>query len=485
MAARRVRLLIGVAAAAACVGGVLVSTPSASAGSARPHVAKVAVPRNLRFVQVRYSLLGKHTWYQQTVQGVPVYGGWYGIHAFNDGKVRIADERATLHGFKMPVATVARTSAAKLAIAAAAKRSLGDQTARATQLYVLPDAAGRRARLSWLVTSLSGGTEVRTFVDATKGVVLKQVVSTEHKTGRGKVFNPNPVVSLQNESLRDHADANSAVPQTAYSTVTLSNLNANTNKLIGRWARIVNSNGASSSTGSFLYNRHDDRFEQVNAYYAVDRVQTYFRSLGITDANASSQKLKTDAFADDNSQYTSFNDEIDFGWGGVDDAEDQEVVWHEYGHAVQDDQIPGFGESLEAGSIGEGWGDYLAFTMSQANSPSSPITPLACIADWDSVSYTSGTPHCLRRVDGNKHYPEDFGNEVHANGEIWSRALFDINKAIGRDRGNRAILEAQFNWSPDESFSDGATEIEQAAHDLYGPAAASKVHAAFHARGIL
>jgi Zn-dependent metalloprotease len=484
VAARRVRGLIGVAAAVACVGGVLASTPSASAGSTRPHFAKVAVPRDVRFVQVRHSLLGEHTWYQQTVKGVPVYGGWYGVHAFNNGKVRIADERAKLRGFKLPVATVPRASAAKLAIATAAKRSLGGQAARAIQLYVLPNATGPRARLSWLVTSLSGGTEVRTFVDATKGAVLKQVVSSEHKTGRGKVFNPNPVVSLQNESLRDHADANSAVPQTAYSTVTLANLNANTNKLIGRWARIVNSNGASSSTGSFLYNRHDDRFEQVNAYYAVDRVQTYFRSLGITDANASSQKLRTDAFADDNSQYTSFNDEIDFGWGGVDDAEDQEVVWHEYGHAVQDDQIPGFGLGHDAGSIGEGWGDYLAFTMSQANSPSSPTTPLACIADWDSISYTSGTPHCLRRVDTNLTVNNENG-EVHHDGQIWSGALFDINKALGRDRANRVILEAQFNWSPDEQFFDGATEIKNEAQNLYGTTAANQVQTAFHARGIL
>jgi hypothetical protein len=152
---------------------------------------------------------------------------------------------------------------------------------------------------------------------------------------------------------------------------------------------------------------------------------------------------------------------------------------------VQDDQIPGFGATEESGAMGEGWGDYLAFTMSQANSPSSPTTPLACIADWDSVSYTSGTPHCLRRVDGNKHYPDDMDFEVHDDGEIWSRALFDINKALGRDRANRVILEGQSNWSPDEQFFDGANEIKNAAQALYGTTAANQVQTAFHARHIL
>ena len=37
---------------------------------------------------------------------------------------------------------------------------------------------------------------------------------------------------------------------------------------------------------------------------------------------------------------------ISTGTGGVDDAEDPEVIWHEYGHAIQDDQVPGCGEHL-------------------------------------------------------------------------------------------------------------------------------------------
>ena len=81
--------------------------------------------------------------------------------------------------------------------------------------------------------------------------------------------------------------------------------------------------------------------------------------------NAESQHIQTDAMADDNSWYIPSQDLIQTGTGGVDDAEDPEVVWHEDGHATQDAQVPGFGQSEQAGAIGEGFGDYMAVTMGQ------------------------------------------------------------------------------------------------------------------------
>ena len=81
--------------------------------------------------------------------------------------------------------------------------------------------------------------------------------------------------------------------------------------------------------------------------------------------NNESQDIRADTYGGDNSFYIPRIDRIVFGKGGVDDAEDAEVIWHEYGHAIQDAQVPGFGASDEAGSIGEGFGDYWAVTMSQ------------------------------------------------------------------------------------------------------------------------
>ena len=101
------------------------------------------------------------------------------------------------------------------------------------------------------------------------------------------------------------------------------------------------------------------------------------------------------------------------------------------------------------------------------------------------MSYTSTTPHCLRRVDTNAHYPEDLGDEVHANGLIWSRALWDIRNALGHVVADTIILEAQFQFATDTTMPAAANATVAAAQALYGNAAANAVTAAFHARGIL
>jgi len=150
--------------------------------------------------------------------------------------------------------------------------------------------------------------------------------------------------------------------------------------------------------------------------------------------------------------------------------------------------VPGFGTSLEAGSIGEAFGDYFAVSVGYwvAKKYGVPIqADLACVMDWDSTSYTSTVPHCLRRLDAGKHYPENVVGEVHADGEIWSQALYDIRLALGPTVADRIIIDAQFDFDPDTSFAAAAAKTVATARSLYGPSQASAVQKAFAARGIL
>ncbi|HEY2950438.1 MAG TPA: M4 family metallopeptidase [Micromonosporaceae bacterium] len=147
--------------------------------------------------------------------------------------------------------------------------------------------------------------------------------------------------------------------------------------------------------------------------------------------------------------------------------------------------MPGFGTNLESGSIGEGFSDYLAVVVTSWQSGVPTLAPEACVADWDSVSYTRTVPHCLRRLDGTKHYPEDVAGEVHRDGEIWSAALWDVRNALGDKTATTLIVEAQFAFAPDTSFHDAALDTVAAAQRLYGPRTASTVRAAFTARGFL
>src|SRR5439155_829205 len=82
-------------------------------------------------------------------------------------------------------------------------------------------------------------------------------------TGTGRVFFPNPVAQLQDQTLTDQKDADYAALQPAYRTVTLTNLDGS-GFLCGQWAcvRSETGNPAYSQTNTFSYNRHDDEFEQ-------------------------------------------------------------------------------------------------------------------------------------------------------------------------------------------------------------------------------
>ncbi len=323
---------------------------------------------------------------------------------------------------------------------------------------------------------------------ATASAALATKPGSGSSNGTARVFVPNPVQDLGDQTLTDQKDADYAALHDAYHVVPLTNLDGS-GFLSGDYAMIVASTGnlAYSPTNTFLYNRHQDEFEQVMAYYWITEAQLYIQSLGfgsggtLPPINEEPQRLRINQWGADNSFATEHKDEMRLGKGGVDDAEDAEVILHEYGHAIHFSQ--GFQFSTEqAGAISEGFGDYWAVTVTEAIVGASADPE--CVADWDSTSYTSSEPHCLRRLDEDKKYPTDLVGEVHADGEIWSQALWDIRNAIGNVKADTAILQGQFGFDGG-TMPALASDIVAAAKVLYGQATANAVTAAFHDRGIL
>jgi hypothetical protein len=311
-------------------------------------------------------------------------------------------------------------------------------------------------------------------------------------TGAGRVFVSNPVQSLGDESLTDQKDSDAAVPAAAYWNVTLTDLDGS-GYLQGKWARVVSETGnrAYSPTNTFRYTRSQDEFEQVMAYYWITEAQRYIQSLGfgssLRPVNKRSQAVRINQWGLDNSFATDHPKlELRFGKGGVDDAEDAEVILHEYGHAIHFAQDFSFA-SEQAGAISEGFGDYWAVTVANvvATKLGVPqLAPLPCVMDWDATSYTSTVPHCLRRTDTNLKFPADLDGRVHHDGMIWSRALWDIRQSLGHVRADTIILEGQFDF-PGTTMPALAERTVAAAQRLYGNPAANAVRTAFENRGIL
>jgi hypothetical protein len=424
-----------------------------------------------RLVRVRASLLGTHHWYQQTHRGVDVLGGVRIRHVYEAGDVIVRDRGRAL----------GRDVGVTPRVAASAARAAAGPFARDASLAIQP---GGDPRLVWAVVSTPPTGSVRTLVDAQSGAVVSVERLAREFDGTGVVFDPNPVVTLRDPELRDQDDADYPELAGAYQTVTLRHLDGS-GFLRGDYA---DARGAAtrafSSTLSFLFGRSSPGFEETMAYYHVTASQDYIQSLGFagpTAVGATSVELVANALREDSSFYDPATRTIALGSGGVDDGEDADIINHEYGHAIHDDVIPGFGTSADARAIGEGLSDYWAITMSE---PVNGGYDVPCMGDWDaSTDWQPPGAQCLIRTDTDTRVADRNG-EPHHDGMIWSRAMWDVHQALGRDLATTIMLESLFAFTPDVTFEEGAAAATDTARRLFGNAAARVVTRAFEARGI-
>jgi len=313
------------------------------------------------------------------------------------------------------------------------------------------------------------------------------------RTGVGAVFMVNPVQSSGDQTLTDQKDAASAVPASAYAQVPLRNLDGS-GYLRGKWVVVKSSTGAPaySAQGRYFYDRHQDQFEQVMGYFWVNQAQDYLQSLGFGSTLPGIKEpfsVKINQYGGDNSYQTDKPYRIRLGKGGVDDAEDAEVIVHEYGHAVHQSQVPGYGQSADAGAIGESFGDYLAVTVGLAAAAQYSWPVLAnpaCPMDWDSTSYTDA-PHCIRSFAANLQATAVGG--VHYRSQVWSQALWEIRGdylELGKTAAawDTTLIDSQFDYAVDTSFSAAAKATYDAALARDGQPAANAVKARLAARGI-
>ena len=111
--------------------------------------------------------------------------------------------------------------------------------------------------------------------------------------------------------------------------------------------------------------------------------------LDLRPVNQRQIELRIDQYGGDNSFFRDDKANITLGKGGVDDAEDAEVIVHEYGHSVQDGQVPGFGTTPRVRRHRRGLRRLPRRRRDElGRRRTRRVTPEACVADWDSVSYT-------------------------------------------------------------------------------------------------
>jgi hypothetical protein len=358
----------------------------------------------------------------------------------------------------------------------------------------------RRAYKTYIRASIPFGTK-EIFLDAKTGdVLLVKDFIFDAVDGQGKVFVPNPVNSLNFDGLRDDDDSNLAVfnnpgHRDPYKSMPLFSLDdadsANLFHLKGPFVVLVNLEDppdalpAEAAANGFNYERNSKSFEDVMVYYHIDRMQRYIQApLGFT--NVMNRPIRADAHAcylSDNSRYVSSPEtrgygDLLFGDGGVDDAEDADVIAHEYGHAIQDNQTYGKYEtsSLETRAMAEGFADYWAISTYKTETEASGHK-LRYVMEWDHAPF-------LREVTF-KTAPVDPGLSAHLNGIIWSSTLLGIVKKLdSKEIADKLILQSHFNVPTGPTFEQGADAILAADWTLFNGEHVGKLCEVFTLRQI-
>ena len=449
---------------------------------------------DFRFDSVRHSIVGVHVRGREYRAGVPVEGTWAAVHIV-DGRIWQVEARGSAGIPGEPAADPIDSAAA---IDAAASGLALDRLIGRPVAHRLLVPQGDRLADVWRVSLVSSAPPLAATVavDAATGRILTvRDDRASEAAPTATVFDPNPIVTLKNKEVRQpgvdeggvDTDLDSEELTSALVELPLKDLDTASlplGRLVGPYADVQGPAPLVSVDGNFAFTKSDARFEATMAYAHIDRLQRYFMSLGFTGksgANNEPQKIYALPIVGfDNSFYQPGNDIIVLGAGGVDDGEDAEVIVHEYGHAVHDDQVPGWGETAEGGAMGEGWGDFLAAAYYAKRSKGFQDE---CVAEWDATSYSDDDPTCLRRVDGTKVYPDDIQDEVHADGEFWSAFLWRMRDRLvpkknaakmsaarlanaKSDAAIRLVLTSHEFLSPDAEFSDGVAALKTAAQAL-------------------
>lgn len=438
---------------------------------------------DLELSAVRPGPSGTVVRFRQTAGGVPVYGPDLAVKLDREGRVTFVTS-----GYRKGLSL---DDDAVPAIAAGAARDaavgyLGVQGGvewERTRLVAFPGANG--ARLTWqvdVIARLAPAGEWRVMVDAATGEIFGAEDRAFYGTtvdGTATVFDPDPLSSATADygdpGYVDGSDADTPQLDAEVFSRTLLDIteNAGTFSLIGPWAECVDWAGPfkgcfSQGSSAWSFTRSPDAFEAANVYYHID---TYMRYLNVTlglaiEPHQYPGGVQYDPHGfngADNSSYSSGTGRLQFGEGGVDDAEDADVVIHELGHGLHDWATGGSLSQVEG--LSEGVGDFVAAEYSRSFGQWTPADPQhQWVFSWDGHN-----PFWGGRVTNwtdTRTYPTNLTGQIHTDGQFWSSCNMQVWDAIGRDLSVTAHWEGLKATNGGSNQLVAAQAVVQAAIDL-------------------
>ncbi|MFN6341268.1 MAG: T9SS type A sorting domain-containing protein [Bacteroidota bacterium] len=370
---------------------------------------------DLNLVHERNGKTGKYTQYVQLHKGLPIWGTSVRIHELKNGQLRI--QHVTLN-----------TSSSNSDVL----------NERATHWLLTGN------KLEQIRVETTGG--IQTISTAIGELIfqrdLRRYLHQDDTMVTGKVFAPDPltragVIYGQDGTWKHFNDSDYALLNDQRIDVTFpATLVGDSFELRNAYGRIVDFSQPFTSNRReknpvFNYTRKQQAFKDVMALYHVYHTQMYLQSL---QYDVVQYPIRIDAGASfgDQSFFTFDPDtSLNFGLGGVPDAEDADVIVHEYTHAVSWDINPTPNMSTERRAIEEAMCDVLAAVQSKQYTPfnwrrlfnfdaPNPVAP-------GNIPFWNG-----RNGQSAKTYDEKL-NDPYRDSEIWTSCMLDMSEYFGSD----------------------------------------------------
>jgi hypothetical protein len=432
--------------------------------------------------------------FEQVHEGIPVFGGGM-LVGFGPGGAILHVRNRYVPGLTLSADTVlTEMEAASITEAWLGRDLPPDRNARL--VVVQGDKTHPGHHLTWEVRASlrEPAAAWALFVEARSGDVVRvldllkrsgpscETCDAAVDTDCGSLFFEGPVDAADDPSLRDSDNVD-----TYQVGCRLEHLTSSTN-LTGLYVNTGITQNRVGPPYDYPRSQNQRAVDEITTYFHIDRAKRYLTDLGFPGVmDFSIDTDASDPSVGDNSYYDPLKVELHFGEGGVDDGQDPDIVLHEYGHALQDNQVPGFGSTAEGGAMGEGFGDYWAGALTDEHFTTALGT--ACVASWDATAYNpynllipgSG---CLRRLDNTWFYPRDLRYGIQDDGEIWSAALWSLRGVMGGGITDKLVVESHTYLTDQANFIDGADALLSADAALNGGANAGAIHQTMKVYGI-
>lgn len=448
---------------------------------------------------------GFHVRFNQHVANIPVYRGEIAVTIDRNNVVTFV-ANGYQKGVQVESTIPGLTREQALQRAKSHLQTRGELNLEKADLIVyFNNGVARLALKTVIVPAESPAGDWEIFVDAKSGEIFRVENKAYHyrdrgraagvaATGTGQVFDPDPITrsgsTYGTGGLTDNNDADNADLTAQVTSVTLPDITftGSLYQLKGPYAEVVDSESPkkglfTQASSTFNFTRNADAFEAVNVYYHIDKSMRYINTtLGVPLMPFQyTGGVRVDPHGlngQDNSHYTSSTGQLAFGEGGVDDAEDLEVVLHELGHGLHD--WASNGQISQVDGLSEGCGDYWAASYTRSLGFWLSSEPeYNWVMRWDGHNPFWGG----RIVNYSAHYPDGLTGSIHTDGQMWSSTLMSIWNTIGRTATDENFLECMSMLISSSSQNDAANAFYQADAMLHGGVNQPAILPWFQARG--